>query len=72
VKSQITLDKDELTKIEQQIDEQTFKDGYGLPLFQLPGVFGATSRVDGIKYNGGQSGPFWNFWEWSVKSSTAK
>lgn len=72
VKSQITLDKDELTKIEQQIDEQTFKDGYGLPLFQLPGVFGATSRVDGVKYNGGQSGPFWNFWEWSVKSSTAK
>jgi len=72
VKSQITLDKDELTKIEQQIDAKTFADGYGLPLFQLPGVFGATSRVDGVKFNGGQSGPFWNFWEWSVKSSTAK
>jgi len=69
LKSQTTLDKDELTKIEYQIDKQTFTDGYGLPLFQLPGVFATTSRVDGVKYNGGQSGPFWNFWEWSVKSS---
>lgn len=72
VKSQTTLDPSELTKIEQQIDAKTFADGYGLPLFQLPGVFGATARVDGVKYNGGQSGPFWNFWQWSVKSSTAK
>ncbi|MFP3465814.1 ABC transporter family substrate-binding protein [Leifsonia sp. SIMBA_070] len=72
LKSQTTLDKDALTKIEYQIDKQTFSDAYGLPLFQLPGVFGATSRVDGVKYNGGQSGPFWNFWEWSVKSSSSK
>ncbi|MGN6760702.1 MAG: ABC transporter family substrate-binding protein [Leifsonia sp.] len=72
LKSQTTLDKDELTKIEYQIDKQTFADGYGLPLFQLPGVFATTSRVEGIKYNGGQSGPFWNFWEWSVKSSSSK
>ncbi|MBW8871051.1 MAG: ABC transporter family substrate-binding protein [Leifsonia sp.] len=72
LKSQTTLDKDELTKIEYQIDKKTFADGYGLPLFQLPGVFATTSRVDGIKYNGGQSGPFWNFWEWNVKSSSSK
>ena len=72
LKSQTTLDKDELTKIEYQIDKQTFADGYGLPLFQLPGVFAATNRVEGVKYNGGQSGPFWNFWEWSVKSSSSK
>ncbi|MFF2052292.1 ABC transporter family substrate-binding protein [Leifsonia sp. NPDC058194] len=72
LKSQTTLDTDALTKIEYQIDKQTFADAYGLPLFQLPGVFATTSRVDGVKFNGGQSGPFWNFWEWSVKSSTSK
>jgi peptide/nickel transport system substrate-binding protein len=72
LKSQTTLDKDALTKIEYQIDKQTFSDAYGLPLFQLPGVFANTSRVNGIEYNGGQSGPFWNFWKWSVKSGTAK
>jgi len=72
VETQTTLDKDELTKLELKIDTATFKDGYGLPLFQLPGVFGATSRVDGVKYMGNQTGPFWNFWEWSVKSSSSK
>lgn len=70
VQTQTTLDKDELTKLELQIDTATFKDGYGLPLFQLPGVFGASARVDGVKYMGNQTGPFWNFWEWSVKSSS--
>jgi len=70
LKSQTTLDKDKLTQIEYQIDKQTFADAYGLPLFQLPGVFGATNRVQGVKYNGNQNGPFWNFWEWSVKSSS--
>lgn len=69
LKSQVTLDKGDLKDIEYQIDKQTFADAYGLPLFQLPGVFGVNARVSGIKYNGGQSGPFWNFWEWSVKSS---
>lgn len=69
VQTQTTLDKDELTKLELQIDTATFKDGYGLPLFQLPGVFGVNARVDGVKYMGNQTGPFWNFWEWSVKSS---
>jgi peptide/nickel transport system substrate-binding protein len=72
LKSQTTLDKDELTKIEYQIDKKAFADAYGLPLFQLPGVFATTARVQGVKYNGGQSGPFWNFWEWSVKSSAKK
>lgn len=72
LKSQTTLDTDALTKIEYQIDKQTFSDAYGLPLFQLPGVFATSSRVEGVKFNGGQSGPFWNFWEWSVKSSTSK
>lgn len=72
LKSQTTLDKGELTKIENQIDKQTFADAYGLPLFQLPGVFATTSRVEGVKFNGGQSGPFWNFWEWSVKSTSSK
>ena len=68
VKTQTTVDKDELITLEQQIDKATFADGYGLPLFQLPGIFGVSSRVDGVKYMGNQTGPFWNFWEWSVKS----
>lgn len=70
VQTQTTLDKDELNKLMLQIDTATFKDAYGLPLFQLPGVFGVNARVDGVKFMGNQTGPFWNFWEWSVKSSS--
>lgn len=70
VQTQTTLDKDELNKLMLQIDTATFKDGYGLPLFQLPGVFGVSARVDGVKFMGNQTGPFWNFWEWSVKGSS--
>ncbi|WP_431277853.1 ABC transporter family substrate-binding protein [Leifsonia poae] len=68
IETQSTLDPDKLIKLEQQIDKATFSDGYGLPLFQLPGIFGVNARVDGVKYMGNQTGPFWNFWEWSVKS----
>ncbi|WP_158864890.1 ABC transporter family substrate-binding protein [Leifsonia sp. AG29] len=70
VKTQTTLDKNELTKLEMNIDKTAFSEGYGLPLFQAPGVFGVNARVDGVKYNGNQNGPFWNFWQWTVKSSS--
>ncbi|WP_369797970.1 ABC transporter family substrate-binding protein [Cryobacterium sp. MLB-32] len=66
LKTQTTLDPDELVSLMMNIDKQTFTDGYGLPLFQLPGVFGVSKRVDGVQYMGNQTGPFWNFWEWSV------
>jgi peptide/nickel transport system substrate-binding protein len=68
--TQTTLDPKKLITLEQAIDKQTFTDAYGLPLFQLPGVFGTSTRVNGIKYMGNQTGPFWNFWEWSVKKSS--
>jgi peptide/nickel transport system substrate-binding protein len=68
--TQTTLDPDKLIELEQAIDTKTFGDAYGLPLFQLPGVFGTSDRVSGVKYMGNQNGPFWNFWEWSVKKSS--
>jgi peptide/nickel transport system substrate-binding protein len=70
--TQTTLDTSKLVSLEKNIDKTAFSQGYGLPLFQLPGVFGVNARVDGVKYMGNQNGPFWNFWEWTVKSSTAK
>ncbi|KGJ81100.1 ABC transporter substrate-binding protein [Cryobacterium roopkundense] len=66
LKTQTTLDPDALVELEMNIDKQTFADAYGLPLFQLPGVFGVSKRVDGVEFTGTQNGPFWNFWEWSV------
>ena len=55
-----------------QIDTMTFKEGYGLPLFQLPGIWGVNSnKVDGVVFMGNQTGPVWNFWQWSVNKDAA-
>ncbi len=70
VASQTTLDKGKLTDLMLAIDKTAFSEGYGLPLFQAPGIYGVSSKVDGIKYMGNQTGPVWNNWEWSVKQSS--
>lgn len=67
--TQTTVDPAKVIDLEKQIDKATFAAGYGLPLFQAPGVFGVSKRVNGIVYMGNQTGPFWNFWKWSVKPS---
>ncbi len=65
VKSQSTLDPDELQSIKLQIDKLAFQDAYGLPLFQLPGLFATSGSLKGVEYFGGQTGIVWNIWDWS-------
>jgi peptide/nickel transport system substrate-binding protein len=66
--TQSILDGKKITPILQDMDKKAFTDAYGLPLFQSPGIIGVTSRVTGVDtYFAGQTGPFWNFWEWTVK-----
>ena len=64
--SQVTLDQSKLDDIKMQIDAQTEKDYYGLPLFQLPGIFADNGSVKGIDYFGGQTGIVWNAQEWTL------
>lgn len=67
--TQAILDPKKIVPIVQKMDKQAFADGYGLPLFQSPGIIGVTNRITGVDtYFAGQTGPFWNFWEWTVKS----
>ncbi|MFC7925397.1 ABC transporter family substrate-binding protein [Microbacterium laevaniformans] len=70
IASQTTVDKDKLKQLLLNIDKTAFTEGYGLPLFQAPGIYGVSSKLDGVKYMGNQTGPIWNNWEWSVKQST--
>ena len=49
-----------------KIDAETAKDFYGLPLFQLPGLFADNGTVQGIDYFGGQTGIVWNTQEWTL------
>lgn len=65
VKTQTTLDADQLLTEKEQIDAGTFADAYGLPLFQTPGLFATNSNLKGVKFFGGQTGIVWNIWDWT-------
>jgi Bacterial extracellular solute-binding proteins, family 5 Middle. len=67
VQSQSTLDVNKLTDIKNQLDALAFKDAYGLPLFQLPGLFATGSKLQGVQWFGGQTGIVWNIWDWTKK-----
>ncbi len=62
----VTLDTDKIDELTIEADTQLFGDGYGLPLFQSAGLEAHTDRIEGITYMGNQTGPIWNFWEWTV------
>ncbi|WP_233245468.1 ABC transporter family substrate-binding protein [Salinibacterium hongtaonis] len=64
--SQVSLDADELADIKIQIDAFTKKDGYGLPLFQTPGLFADNGTIKGLEYFGGQTGIVWNAQDWTL------
>lgn len=64
----VTLDPDEITALTIEADTEMFADGYGLPLFQSAGLEAHTDRIEGVTYMGNQTGPIWNFWEWTVSA----
>jgi len=66
IESQTTLDPEKLKDIKIQIDKLTFDDAYGLPLFQLPGMFATNGSVDGLEWFGGQTGIVWNAQDWTL------
>lgn len=59
-------DSDAAEEIKRQIDAELWADGYGVPLFQGPGVIAHQDVVTGIEYMPNQTGVWWNFWEWGV------
>ncbi|GAA3915664.1 ABC transporter family substrate-binding protein [Microbacterium invictum] len=62
----VTLDPAEIDALTIEADTELFADGYGLPLFQSAGLEAHTDRLEGVTYMGNQTGPIWNFWEWTV------
>ncbi|MFZ7088335.1 ABC transporter family substrate-binding protein [Curtobacterium sp. RRHDQ10] len=65
VDTQTTLNASKLQSMKVDIDKIAFEQGYGLPLFQLPGIFANNSTLKGVKYFGGQNGIVWNMWDWT-------
>ena len=52
-----------------QVDQLLFEDYYGLPIFQSPGVEAHTDRISGVTFMANQTGPIWNFWEWTAEDA---
>lgn len=53
----------------QEVDKLLFDNYYGLPLFQSPGVIAHSERVSGVTYMANQTGPIWNYWEWTAAAN---
>lgn len=63
----VTTDAAKAEEIKREIDKNLWTDGYGVTLFQGPGMIAHRDAVAGIVYMPNQTGVWWNFWEWSVK-----
>lgn len=67
----VTTDTAEQITVQQQIDPFFFADGYGLPLFQSPGLHAHTERAEGFDiYMPNQRGVWWNVRDWSVTDAS--
>ncbi|MGF3053590.1 ABC transporter family substrate-binding protein [Microbacterium sp. YY-03] len=69
--SQIMVQTDDagIVEIGQKVDKLLFDNYYGLPLFQSPGVIAHSDRVSGVTYMANQTGPIWNYWEWTAAAN---
>lgn len=62
----VTTDPAAQQELQITVDTRLFETGYGLPLFQSIGINAADETVQGLTFNPGLVGIWWNFWEWSV------
>jgi peptide/nickel transport system substrate-binding protein len=62
-----TTERSKQDSLIQQIDRKIWNSAYGLPLFQTVSVIAYSSRITGVKFMPGQTGAWWNFWEWAQK-----
>ncbi|WP_421083890.1 ABC transporter family substrate-binding protein [Rothia nasimurium] len=61
-----TTDQARIDELKMQADAETFKDGYGLPLFQSIAVTSVADNVTGVKPKPGQQPLTWNIEEWDI------
>jgi len=62
----VTFDKDRQIAILQEIDKIAWEDGYGMTVFQFPGVTLYNSELSNISSSPLSPQFFWNYWEWEA------
>lgn len=60
-----TVDPEEQTKLQLDIEKELWGDAYGTTIFQFPGLTVWSDQVTGVKDNPLSPNYFWNFWEWT-------
>ena len=58
----------EITSIAAEMESYLFSQGFGLPIFQFPGVVANTARLQNAGTITLSPTIFWNFWMWDVTS----
>lgn len=61
-------DPDEQLQIQIEIEQQLWGDGFGVTLFQFPGIAAFSERVANATSAPLSPTIFWNFWEWEIAS----
>ncbi|MFW0181489.1 ABC transporter family substrate-binding protein [Rothia sp. P5766] len=61
-----TTDEAKINELKMSADAETFKDGYGLPLFQSIAVTSYSDFLTGVKPKPGQQPLTWNIEEWDI------
>lgn len=61
-----TTDQARIEELKMQADAETFKDAYGLPLFQSIAVASYNDTITGVQPKPGQEPLTWNIEEWDI------
>ncbi|WP_233204341.1 ABC transporter family substrate-binding protein [Cryobacterium sp. Y62] len=61
-----TTDAETQVELQVGVEKALWAGGFGLPMYILPGVIAFGPNVDGIEYSPWQTGPIWNFWDWTM------
>lgn len=69
---QVMTDPADVEEASFEVDRLVFESYYGLPLFQSPGIEAHTDRVKGVTFMANQTGPVWNFWEWTAEGTESE
>jgi len=65
------LDPEVQTQIQVDVEKELWHDGYGVTVFQFPGLTAWDKGVEGISPAPLAPYYFWNFWEWAPVSGAA-
>ncbi|MBX9244171.1 ABC transporter family substrate-binding protein [Actinotalea ferrariae] len=67
-----TFEEEDQLRILGEIEAELWADGFGVTIFQFPGVVANRDTVSGVKNGVLSPSVFWNFWEWDPSESAVQ